>query len=110
MIIIVSPFFLRNNFDAIAIWPFIVLRSQSLKDIPEFMNHERIHLRQQIELLVIPFYIWYAIEFVLRLIRLNDRRKAYYAISFEREAYAQEANLEYLQTRRFWNFIRFVKT
>jgi hypothetical protein len=28
-----------------------------------FVNHEKIHLRQQLELLVLPFYVWYIIEF-----------------------------------------------
>ncbi len=73
------------------------------------MNHERIHLRQQLELLVLPFYIWYGVEYLLRLLQYKDRHKAYRNIGFEREAYANEANLEYLKDRNLWKFMDFIK-
>ncbi len=73
------------------------------------MNHERIHLRQQIELLVVPFYVWYGLEFLLRLLQYRNRRKAYYNISFEREAYGNEKDLNYLKQRSFWNFLKYLR-
>ena len=34
---------------------------------------------------------------------------AYKTISFEREAYAKEKDLNYLKSRPFWNFINFIR-
>ena len=59
------------------------------------LNHESIHTEQIKELGYIFFYIWYLIEWLLRLPFGN----AYYNISFEREAYANEKNRKYLQAR-----------
>lgn len=73
------------------------------------MNHERIHVRQQLELLILPFYIWYALEFILRWIQYKEIHKAYRNISFEREAYSNEANLHYLKNRKCWSFAGYLE-
>lgn len=72
------------------------------------MNHERIHLRQQLELLVIFFYIWYAIEFFVRYLDCRDGMLAYRNISFEREAYRREYDLNYLKSRPLWAFRKYL--
>ncbi len=72
------------------------------------MNHERIHMRQQLELLLIFFFIWYLVEYVVGLVKYRDSFKAYNKISFEREAYANERNLKYLEKRRIWSFFRYL--
>lgn len=64
------------------------------------LNHELIHTAQQKELLWIPFYIIYLIEWLYRLIQHHHWDTAYRAISFEREAYANDSNPNYLKTRR----------
>lgn len=51
------------------------------------IEHERIHKRQQQHLLYIFFYIWYVIEWFIRIF-VNG--KAYRNICFEREAYNNE--------------------
>lgn len=81
-----------KGYKAIALWPFIFIRNdiKSLNSID--INHKKIHLRQQIELLVIPFYIIYLIEWL-----------SYKNISFEKEAYSNENNLDYLKTRKLYN-------
>ena len=73
------------------------------------INHEKIHTRQQIELLILPFYLWYFTEYLFRLIQYRDRLKAYHNISFEREAYANEKDLSYLKSRSFWSFLKYIK-
>jgi len=72
------------------------------------MNHERIHLRQQLELLILPFYVWYFVEYLFRLVQFKDRKMAYRNISFEREAYENEKDLGYLKGRSFWRFLRYL--
>ena len=62
------------------------------------MNHERIHSRQMIELLFVFFYIIYFFEWIYRLIFHTNT--AYRGISFEREAYNNQTNPDYLKTRK----------
>lgn len=108
MIVLVNRFLLRKKFSGITLWPFIILKNKKLKEDLIIINHERIHLRQQAELLVVFFYVWYVIEFLIRLIQYKSRFKAYRNISFEREAYLHEKDLDYLKKRPFWNFSKFV--
>ena len=92
-------FILRMEIRAIAFFPFVFMRSDANPD-NSLRNHERIHLRQQLELLIIPFYIWYLIEFY---------KKGYMNISFEKEAYANENNMNYLKNRKMFNFRKYLK-
>lgn len=88
--------------DGMALFPFILVRHP--KPGPVLLNHERIHLRQQAELGIIPFYIWYLLEYLIRRLQYRQHYQAYRNISFEREAYAHEQNLMYLQERPWWAF------
>ncbi len=90
------------------LWPFVVLKHHSLKEDVVFLNHEQIHLRQQAELLVVFFYLWYALEFIFRLIQYKNRHKAYRNISFEREAYFFESNALYLKNRKPYSFLKYL--
>lgn len=92
----------------IALYPFIVLRYPELKHNKIILNHEKIHIRQQIELLVLGFYLWYLLEYLIRLIQYRDNLKAYANISFEREAYANQGNYKYTEKRRFWSFLKYL--
>lgn len=71
-------------------------------EIDEVMlNHERIHTRQMTELLIFPFYIIYVLEWTIRVIGNGGKgMEAYRSISFEREAYENERNLNYLNHRK----------
>ena len=73
------------------------------------INHERIHTAQQRELLFLPFYILYGIEWLIRLIQYRNRDIAYMNISFEREAYANDRNLSYLANRRIFSWLHYLK-
>lgn len=67
---------------------------------PRLINHERIHTAQMRELLFIPFYIIYFLEWILRLMACSRWYDAYLAISFEGEAYSNDADPSYLSVRR----------
>lgn len=99
---------LPKNILALTFFPFIIYREASFAQDPILVNHERIHLKQQLELLLLVFYLWYGIEFLLRLLYYRNKRKAYREISFEREAYANEANLTYNEQRKAYSFLRYV--
>ncbi|AWG23782.1 hypothetical protein [Flavobacterium kingsejongi] len=107
MFLIVSKYFLPKRFAGITIYPFVILKKREYCNDPVILNHERIHLRQQAELLILPFFVWYLFEFCIKLIRHRDPHKAYRAIGFEREAYRNENNMSYLKTRPFWAFLKY---
>jgi len=106
--ILISRYLVPKGYNGITLFPFIVLKNK--QDITNIIliNHEKIHLQQQIELLIIPFYIWYLLEFILRLLQYKNWHTAYRNISFEREAYLNETNLEYIKKRPKWAFLKFL--
>lgn len=63
------------------------------------INHEMIHTFQMKEMGYVLFYLFYLVEWLIKLVKLGDSNKAYRAISFEREAYGNEKNLTYTTTR-----------
>lgn len=71
------------------------------------LNHEKIHTRQMAELLILPFYFIYILEWLIKLIQFRDAYKAYTNISFEREAYANQSNLSYIKNRKPYSFRNF---
>lgn len=107
MILIVFKYLTPRGFRGLTFYPFVFLADKDDKLNEVFINHEKIHIRQQLELLIVPFYLWYFTEYLIRFFQFRDRKKAYYAISFEREAYANEKDLEYLKSRPFWRFLRY---
>lgn len=109
MIIIVFKYLTPRGFRGLTFYPFVFLADKDDKLNKVFINHERIHIRQQLELLILPFYLLYFTEYLFRLIQYKDRKEAYFNISFEREAYKNEKDLNYLKQRSFWRFLKYVK-
>ncbi|WP_172917183.1 hypothetical protein [Capnocytophaga canis] len=101
----VCKWLVPKGYSAITLYPFIFLRVRADKDNALLINHERIHLRQQAELLVVFFYLWYGIDFLWKYAKYRNWGKAYYDNIFEREAYGNEHNLNYLQVRGWYWFI-----
>ena len=66
------------------------------------LNHEGIHTAQMRELLYIFFYLFYGVEYLLKLFKYSPH-KAYRNISFEREAYSNEGDLTYLKGRKLFS-------
>lgn len=81
-------------------------RDKKISDVT--FNHEMIHTEQMKEMLYVFFYLWYLIEWLIRLIILRDSYKAYRAISFEQEAYANQENLTYLDGRKRYHWLSYV--
>ncbi len=111
MFILVSPRFIKyftpKNIAGISIFPFVIVENKNIKQNKTFINHEMIHIRQQLELLFVFFLIIYAIEFIILCIKYKNWSKAYNNISFEREAYQNESNYHYLKTKKFFSFINY---
>lgn len=108
MIIVCQKLLKFLKISGIALFPFILIRNSEDKKNNILINHEKIHLRQQIEMLIIFFYLWYVIEYYYWLFKLKNPYHAYHRISFEREAYANEHDLNYLNKRKFWSFRKYL--
>ena len=70
------------------------------------LNHERIHTAQMREMVYVFFYIWYVIEWSVKLFKYG--KMSYYHISFEREAYENEFDFKYLSGRRCFAWAKFI--
>lgn len=85
------------------------------------MRHECIHTRQLYETLFIGFYIWYGLEYLFRWVwrffhrpsqpfyRKKWMRLAYKDISFEQEAYANEADENYIKNRKLFAWCKYLR-
>lgn len=71
------------------------------------INHEKIHWQQQLEMLIIPFYICYFLEWLIKTIIY--RKNAYRYISFEKEAFNYAYDIKYLKARKHFTWIKFLK-
>ena len=79
---IVISKYLPKRVIGLTVFPFVFLKQKDMIANVILINHERIDLRQQLELLILPFYVLYFFEFMYRLVQYKDRKKAYYNISF----------------------------
>ena len=66
------------------------------------IRHEEIHTAQIKELLYVFFYILYLLNWIVNLFRSGN---AYRNIAFEREAYKNENDVNYIKTRKQFNWI-----
>lgn len=98
----------------IALFPVVILREKYQNPEDKFwirrskrvINHESIHFQQALELGVLPFYLLYLLEWLLKLPFYGA--KAYENISFEREAYANDHKMTYLKNRKRYNWIHLI--
>ena len=107
MKIIINNILPPKGFKCINLFGILFCRKQLNKiDI----NHETIHTKQMQELLYIFFYLWYVIEYLVKLIIYRNTKLAYRNISFEREAYQNQYNLDSLTTRKPYRWFNCLTT
>ena len=121
-----------KGYKAITILPFIFARNSAkwLKDY--VLNHECIHFRQQLEVLIAAavcdimlimllgiswwwlfasllfYYAWYGLEWLIRLAICHDTNLAYKNIVFEQEAYLNEYDMTYLKNRKLFAWVEYI--
>ena len=99
----------KNTARAVTVFPFIFVRSKT-NLIPWLINHERIHLRQQMELLIIVSVIIYILEFLWAFLILQlSWKDAYLWTSAEQEAYLNQNNPDYLKQRNLFKQFYYIK-
>jgi hypothetical protein len=109
MFVIVAKYLIPKGYRGLTAFPFVFLKCKFDLDNKVLVNHEKIHLRQQLEMLVLPFFVWYLLEYMIRLWQYKNANLAYRNISFEREAYANELDLAYLKRRPFFSFFNYLR-
>jgi len=107
MVIVRCGWFPPNGYKAIMLLWWLVVRKGSVVT-RKLLRHESIHMRQQGEMLLLPFFLWYGVEYLFRLWQYRDTRLAYRNISFEREAYANEKEEDYLNSRKLFAWVGYL--
>ncbi|MDO9261967.1 MAG: hypothetical protein Q7U08_08510 [Flavobacteriaceae bacterium] len=105
--IIHLKYFIPKSFSAFTFYPFIFIRNKVDTTNITLIHHEKIHLKQQVELLIVFFFLVYFLEFCWNFIRYKSWMKAYHNIGFEKEAYQNEAHQDYIKTRKPYSFLKF---
>ncbi|RYE24623.1 MAG: hypothetical protein EOP42_22125 [Sphingobacteriaceae bacterium] len=95
--------------NGMALFPFILVKLEKSRFDQVMIRHEIIHLRQQLELLVLPFYFFYLANYLYNRTLYKDHYEAYRNIVFEREAYDNDAFPDYLQRRKLFSWIKYLK-
>ncbi len=72
-------------------------------------RHETIHYQQQIELLFVGQWLLYLTFWLWGLVKYRNGEQAYRESPFEREAYRNEMDLDYLSTRPRYNWVKYIK-
>lgn len=96
---------LFENVIGVALCPFGIFVKDINKISNKTINHENIHWQQQLEMLIIFFYLFYIVEWFIKTCFMND---AYINLSFEREAYNNDKNMNYLTTRKPYSWLKYI--
>jgi hypothetical protein len=94
------------NIGAIAFGPFVWSRSTMDARVK---RHETIHFQQQVELFFVFQWLLYIIFWLINVVKYKDGAVAYRQSPFEREAYANEHDEDYLINRPFWGWQEYIK-
>ena len=94
-----------KGFTAINLFGILFVR-QGVFISEQLLNHEQIHTAQMKEMLYVFFYLWYAIEWFLKLCWYG--KDSYFYVSFEQEAFCNEKDKDYLKQRRLFAWTRYL--
>jgi len=97
------------GFSAINLYPFaIYTRGRAGGLSQNTLRHEAIHTIQAKEMLIVPYYFLYILEYFVKILLCWNLDKAYKSISFEQEAYFNSRNLNYGEERKrfaWWEYV-----
>lgn len=108
MKIVYCSWFPFKGYKAITLLRWIVVRNdQRMRFTGADYNHECIHYEQEKELWFIGFYLLYIIDFALTMLYFWNWRKAYRNVAFEREAHDRQHDVQYLQHRQRFAWLKY---
>jgi len=100
---------LGSNAMAITIYPFLIVRPDT-RNNKDLLRHETIHIRQQIELLIIGAWLLYIVEYCwAKFFKKLDARQAYYFTALEQEAHRNDRDENYLKKRKPYAVLKYIK-
>jgi hypothetical protein len=104
LLLIHTNHFPPKAFHAITLFPFVFYNGKPLEEYE--IRHEKVHLYQQLALLILLFYLLYLIFWIVGLVRYRNSFQAYQAIPFERSAYRLQSinKLSFRQSAFDWLF------
>lgn len=134
MIVIKNKYIPLGNYVLMNVFGIILFSKGDYLN-PINLNHEKIHSRQILECAIVAslivlafvlifniscwwfiaslssFYIWYGLEYlIIRIFGNKDTQSdRYHEVSFEEEAHNNDTNLNYLKTRKPFNWIKYIK-
>lgn len=108
MRVIYNKYIPLPGYKAITFWPFVFVRENAKTRYGVVDdNHEHIHGEQQKELPVV-FFLWYVVEWLIRLLIYRNQKEAYRNISFEQEAFVHQADWPYLRKRKHYAWVKYL--
>lgn len=96
-----------KGYAAITICEWIFINKNS-KFNSSIFNHEAIHVLQTRECLYIMFYVWYVIEYLIKLVITRNHKTAYRSVSFEQEAYDNQSKPFYRTGRSHYSWLKYL--
>ena len=121
-----------QGYTAITLWPLILARKSAKPLKAHAENHEKIHLRQQLEVLIasaavmavvrwlaniswwwmllsfVVYYTGYDIDYAIRCFAYGSANEAYRNIAVEQEAYLNQYDMAYLKQRKPFAWVRYI--
>ena len=109
---IYTAHFPKKGFTALTILPFVFVRKDQKKNFgKKAERHETTHALQQMECLILPFFILYGLEWLIKLLFCKfDADRAYMSISFEQEAYKTQNDKDYNNARPHYAWRHYIFT
>jgi len=99
-----ASFFAPININAISFGLWVWCRG-SISDSTR--RHETIHFQQQLELLFVFQWVLYGLFWLVGLVKYKNGRTAYYNNIFEKEAYHNEHDVNYLKNRKRYSWWKY---
>lgn len=98
-----------RGFIAINLFGLVFVRNEYKGKIEMYdtLNHEAIHTAQMREMLYVGFYVWYFIEWIIKLFKYG--KNAYWYLLHEQEAFHYERYNGYLKDRKPYAWLRMKK-
>ena len=130
--IIYNNFIPLKGYTALTIWPLVFARKSEKPLKRHVENHERIHLRQQLEVLTASavviaalilvfgwswwwmlaslavYYAGYGLDYAIRRILYRSHFETYRNIAAEQEAYLNQYDRAYLRQRRPFTWVKYL--
>ena len=99
-----------KGYIALTVFPWVFIRnSAKQRYTPTVNRHETTHGYQQIETLWILFFVIYGLEYLIKIFICGfDTSRAYRSISFEQEAFYNQGDVNYNNTRKHYAWVKYI--